>query len=88
MNMADETKDISVGTRIPPSWAKEMNLQMQREGCAYASEWLRDAVREKLDRDNSKLCEKEEEYVTISNLKQKMKEILRDPKFKEEVFRD
>lgn len=86
--MAEETKDISIGTRIPPSWAKEMDMQMEKNGYAYASEWLRDAVREKLDRDNNKLCEKEEEYIKRSELRRKMMEILRDPKFKEEVFRD
>lgn len=86
--MAEETKDISIGTRIPPSWAKEMDMQMEKNGYAYASEWLRDAVREKLDRDNNKLCEKEEEYIKRSELRRKMMEILKDPEFKEEILRD
>lgn len=39
--MAEETKDISIGARIPPSWAKEMNNQMKRMRCSRASDWLR-----------------------------------------------
>jgi metal-responsive CopG/Arc/MetJ family transcriptional regulator len=65
--MAEETKDISIGARIPPSWAKEMNIQMKRMGCSYASDWLRAAVREKLDRDNNKVYEKEGKYIKFEN---------------------
>ncbi len=65
--MAEETKDISIGARIPPSWAKEMNNQMKRMRCSRASDWLRLAVREKLDRDKNKIYEKEEEYTKLQN---------------------
>lgn len=45
-----------------------------------AMAYMRDAVQKRLDIDDGKLCEKEAEYVTTSNLKEKMEEILDSPR--------
>ncbi len=41
--------------------------------------YMRDAIQKRLDEEDGKLCEEKTEYVTTSNLKEKIEEILENP---------
>jgi hypothetical protein len=84
--MSDERLDHQAGVRMSARMWDRVIFAAEKKGISPMA-YMRDAIRIRLDHDEGKLCEKEEEYITISNLKQKMKEILRDPQFKEDVLR-
>jgi hypothetical protein len=77
--MSDERLDHQAGVRMTKTmWNRVVAAANIRNITAMA--YMRDAVQKRLDIDDGKLCEKEAEYVTTSNLKEKMEEILDSPR--------
>jgi predicted DNA-binding protein len=85
--MSEERLDHQAGVRMSEAMWNRVVATADKKGITPMA-YMREAIRKRLDHDDNKLCDDEIEYITVSELKQKMTEILRDPKFKEEVFRD
>jgi metal-responsive CopG/Arc/MetJ family transcriptional regulator len=86
--MDTSNKRVPLSVRIDKDLLDRANKQKENRGMEDLSDYIRYAIKLCVERDEGKVNEENSEYIRRDTLRHELKQLLKDPKFKEEVFRD
>lgn len=86
--MDTSSKRVPLSVRIDKDLLDRANKQKENRGMEDLSDYIRYAIKLCVEMDEGKVNEENIEYIRRDNLRYELKLLLKDPKFKEEVFRD
>jgi hypothetical protein len=86
--MDTSKKRVPLSVRIDKDLIDRANKQKENRGMEDLSDYVRYAVKLCVEIDEGKVNDENVEYIRRDNLRDELKRLLKDPKFKEEVFRD